>query len=288
MTAPSLGRLLISHITLRGPELAQLYALVLAHPSISYDDLAQALVPGWTGGSEFGLEDATLREALNFLLVAHMLAQDGLSRRKASFRATPLLQGLGFAPLLLHHIHSHEDQRQRALSAIYRQLVADDVLALTPAALRERMERGALRDLFIWTGEKISLWAHLLAFLGLIRRLEREAELLILPQPELLMHALHWANTQCNAPPLRYGEGAGGEVKHRTRSLNALLSQIDSQLFACFTSRGRAHRGLAQTLLTLERQGQIVLSHSADAAQSLLLGERRVSDIALQGSANGL
>ena len=43
MTAPSLGRLLISHITLRGPELAQLYALVLAHPSISYDDLAQAL-----------------------------------------------------------------------------------------------------------------------------------------------------------------------------------------------------------------------------------------------------
>ena len=196
MTAPSLGRLLISHITLRGPELAQLYALVLAHPSISYDDLAQALVPGWTGGSEFGLEDATLREALNFLLVAHMLAQDGLSRLKASFRATPLLQGLGFAPLLLHHIHSHEDQRQRALSAIYRQLVADDVLALTPAALRERMERGALRDLFIWTGEKISLWAHLLASLSLIRRLEREDELLILPQPQLLMHALHWANTQ--------------------------------------------------------------------------------------------
>ena len=102
MTAPSLGRLLISHITLRGPELAQLYALVLAQPCISYDVLAQTLLPDWTGSSAFGLEDATLREALNFLLVVGMLAQDGLSRRKASFRATPLLDELAFAPLLLH------------------------------------------------------------------------------------------------------------------------------------------------------------------------------------------
>lgn len=267
MTAPSLGRLLISHITLRGSELAQLYALIAEQPGVSYDELTDALMPSGASDSSFGLEEAPLREALNFLLVAGLVEQQGPSRRKASFQATPLLAGAPFALLLLRHIHRHDDERQRAPALIYRQLVSDDVLAITPSVLREQMERGLHRKLFTWTGEKISFWGHLVGYIGLIRRSEREAELLIVPQPNMALAALRWGSGQAS-----------------TSSLDAVLEVIDANLFACFTSRGRVHRGLAQTLLALDRLGRIRLSHSADAARSIMLGERRVSDIWLINS----
>lgn len=263
MTSPSLGRLLISHITLRGLELSQLYALIAEQPDISYDDLLAILLPMGLGDSSFGLEEAPLREALNFLLVARLIEQQGPSRRKASFIATPLLRDVSFTLLLLHHIQVHGDERQRAPVLIYRQMVADDVLAISPQALREQMERGLHRSLFTWTSEKISFWAHLMAYVGLIRRSEREADLLIVPRPELVLSALRWASTQ----------------DAMSTSLDAMLLRIDTALFTCFTSRGRVHRGLAQALLALDRAGHLRLTHSADAARSLMLGERRVSDV---------
>lgn len=262
MTAPSLGRLLISHITLRGPDMAQLYELIDARPGIGYEDIADALIPGGLGQSEFGLEEAPLREALNFLLVARMVEQQGPSRRRASFRATPLREGQPFALLLLHHLQGHPDQRQRAPSLVYRQLVVDDTLSITPSALREQMERGPYRDLFTWTTEKISFWGHLIAFTGLIYRSEREADWTIAPAPSVALAALRW----------------GAAVSGRT-SLDAALAVIDAELFACFTSRGRVHSGFAQSLLALDQIGVVRLTHSADAAQSVTLGERRVSDI---------
>ena len=267
MTSPSLGRLLISHITLRGPELSQLYTIIVERPGVSYDELTNALMPAGANISSFGLEEAPLREALNFLLVARLVEQQGPRRRKASFQATPLLAGAPFALLLLRHIQAHGDERQRAPTLIYQQLVSDDVLAIIPTVLREQMERGAHRSLFTWTSEKISFWGHLAGYVGLIRRSEREAELLIVPQPNLALAALRWASAQAS-----------------TSSLDALLDAIDTNLFACFTSRGRVHRGLAQTLLALERLGHIRLSHSADAAHSLMLGDRRVSDVWLINS----
>src|SRR5689334_4366852 len=121
MTSPSLGRLLISHITLRGPELSQLYKLIAEQPNISYDDLIEVLMPLAVGASPFGLDEAPLREAVNFLLVARLIEQQGSSRRKASFMATPLLKEAPFAPLLLYHIQAHSDERQRAPALIYRQ-----------------------------------------------------------------------------------------------------------------------------------------------------------------------
>lgn len=266
MTTPSLGRLLISHITLRGPDLAQLYALIAERASVSYIDLSEALIPAGVGGSPFGLDEAPLREALNFLLVARLVEQQGASRHRARFRATPLLAGTPFALLLLHHLQTHSDERQRALPLIYQQLVSEDILAISPSALRERMERGALCKLFTWTGEKITFWGHLAGYIGLIRRSEREAELLVVPQPAIALAALRWAAATCP-----------------TSSLDALLDLIDANLFACFTSRRRVHRGLAQTLLALDRLGRIRLSHSADAARSLMLGERRASDVWLIG-----
>src|SRR5690606_19194380 len=69
MSAPSLGRLLISHITLRGPELQQLYAQIAARPGISYPELAAAAVPASAARDPFDLGEAPLAEALNFLLV---------------------------------------------------------------------------------------------------------------------------------------------------------------------------------------------------------------------------
>lgn len=264
MSAPSLGRLLISHITLRGPEVRQLYMLIQLRPGIGYGDLVVELLPPGTMRSAFSLEEAPLREALNFLLAAGLVAQDGPSRRKANFRATPLLPSVPFSLLLLRHIASHEDERQRAIALVYRQLVQEDVLDITPGAIRERVERGPFRDLFAWTGEKVMFWTHLTSSLGLVRRLERRVEVLIIPQPELLLAALRWAEQQVPGP-----------------SLDACLRLIDETFFSCYTARGRVHRGVVQALTALHRLGQAHLAHTADAAHSVLLGERRVSEIYL-------
>jgi hypothetical protein len=271
MTTPSLGRLLISHIPLRGPELRQLYALIVAHPGISYADIAARLVVSRDDDDAFGLAEAPLREALNFLLVARLVEQQGSSRFKASFQATPLLPDTSFPLLLLHHIRQHEDERQRAPALIFAQLVAEDGLATTIAALRDQLERGTYRDLFAWTGEKVGFWVHLFSYLGLVRRLERSTEVLIVPQPDLVLTALVWAQRQPDVDV----------------SLAACLRVIDATFFACFTGRGRVHLGLAQTLLALESLGQVRLTHSADAAHSLLLGERRVSEVWLVSDSGG-
>jgi hypothetical protein len=149
------------------------------------------------------------------------------------------------------------------------------------------MERGVLRDLLAWTGEKLLLWAHLSAFIGLVRRSERSPELLIVPQPSLILDALTWASTQSTPLSRRSGRGAGGEglsAEGEDFSLAAALTLIDAEIFACFTARGRVHRGLAQTLLAMERLGHIRMTHHADAARSLLLGERRVRQVALTTS----
>ncbi len=272
-TSPSLGRLLISHITLRGPELGQLYDLVAGRPDISYAELAAALTPAGASRDAFGLAEAPMAEALNFLLAAGLVAQDGPARRRASFVATPLLAGAPFTLLLLHHIQSHCEERQRAPALMYRELVAADALALTAAAIREQMERGALRSLFAWTGEKVTFWTHLAHYLGLVRRLDRSQEVLVVPQPRLVLDTLRWAARDATAAPL---------------PASAALDTIDRIFFACYTGRGRVHRGLAQALAVLERSGSLRVAHSADAARSLMLGDRRVSELYLNATGGGL
>jgi hypothetical protein len=249
------GRLLISHIPLRGPELAQVYQAILACPELTLDELRSQFCPG-AGGNE--LADAPLRETLSFLTIAGLVQATGRPRRHT---ATPLMSDVSFPLLLLAHLNTHAEPRQRAISLVHRQLVAEDTLAITPQALRDQLERGPLRDQFAWTGEKIAFWAHLAAFSGLIRRPDRSTELLIVPSLTLLQAALEWAIAT------HPGETA----------LAALLNAIEARFFACFTARGRVQRGLAQSLLALEQRGQIQLLHHADALHSLLLGERRVS-----------
>jgi hypothetical protein len=201
LTSPSLGRLLISHIALRGPELAQLYTLIANQPGVGYNELTDVLMPAGASDSSFGLVEASLREALNVLLVARLVEQQGSSRRKASFHATPLLAGAPFALLLLHYIQTHSDERQRAPALIYRQLASHDVLEITPAVMRDQMERGAHSKLFTWISEKISFWGHLAGCIGLIRRSERETELPV-PQPNLALAALRWASGQTSTSSL--------------------------------------------------------------------------------------
>jgi len=267
MTAsPLSSRLLISHITLRGPELRQIYAIIVAKPNVHYQDLAVALGVGLAHSEANDLDDAPLREALSFLIGVGLIEQHGASRRRATFCATPIgsISTLPFEILLAQHIRKHPDPRQRAISLVHAALVDDDVLATSPTALRERMERGSHRALFTWTGEKIVLWCHLASFIGIIHRPQRENTMLIVPQPNLIRAALAWAYAQTS-----------------TTAITALLHAIDTELFACTTARGRIHRGLAQTLLALESEGHLHLIQRADSVRSMLLGERRVSDLML-------
>ncbi|HKP53623.1 MAG TPA: hypothetical protein VJ183_13350 [Chloroflexia bacterium] len=262
---PTIGRLLISHITLRGPEIKQLHSFITATSGVAYHELAEWFVPGWRPDSAFSLEEATLREALNFLLLAGLVRQQGESRRKANFRAVALYEGAPFELKLLWAVRCQADERQQAIWLVHRQLVTRDVLAISAAELRDELERGPYARLFTWTGEKINFWSQLSSFLGLIHRPDRSPELLIAPTPSLLCQALSWA---LDGSPQRH-------------SLATPLHRVNESLFSCFTERGRVHTGLSNSLIALHRLGTIRLSHSADAANSLLLGAWRVSDIEL-------
>lgn len=264
MSSPSMGRLLISHITLRGPELGQLYANVLGTPGIRYDDLVQITAAPIHGGDPFGLQEAALREALNFLLVARLVEQRGTARRRAAFFANADTQDIEFPLLLLCHIKAHPDERQRAIAALHEQLVAQDTLAISTSAIRDEAERGPLGSIFAWTGEKIGFWARLCQYLGLTFTVARDGHLLLVPRPELVVAALR----------AYLGD-------RQSASLAECLLSVHATYFACFTARRTVHRGLAQTLVALHRLGVLRLSHSSDAAQSVILGDWRVSDIEL-------
>lgn len=265
MASPSLGRLLISHITLRGPEIAQLFTSIVTVPNQSYAQLVQQFVISVTPDDTLSLDEAALREALNFLLVARLIAQDGAVRQRAHFTPSPHHQYLPFVLNLLYHSTHHEEQRQQAMSLILRQLVADDVLMINIVDLRSLLERSSLREMFAWTGEKLTFWASLHHYLGVIQRFERTSTLFIVPQPQLLLMALHWA----------------AQVVESNGSLGSYLQQIDTNLFACLTRRGRVHQGITQSLLALNHLGAITLTHEADALQSVMLSNRRISHITL-------
>jgi hypothetical protein len=270
MSSPSMGRLLISHITLRGPELGQLYVCIAGTPGIAYDDLVCLTGAPIIEGDPFGLQEAALREALNFLLVVRLVEQNGPARRRATFRAAAEASEASFPLRLLRHIAAHPDERQRAIVALYQQLVRQDTLALSAAALRDEAERGPLGSLFAWTGEKVGFWARLCGYLGLTRAVGRDSQLLLLPQPAFVLAALRAQLGGRQAAPLAL-----------------VLHAVDADSFACFTARGTVHRGLAQTLVALHRLGALRLSHSSDAAQSVLLGEWRVSDVELLAREEG-
>jgi len=261
MTSTSSGRLLISHITLRGPELRQTYMLVAQESSVTYRRLAEQSL-ALPAGSVFGLEEAPLREALSFLTGVGMVEQSGQGLRR-HLRATPSLPNADFALLLLRHLAAHHDIRQRALLLIYQHLVAE---CLRPVELREarrRMESSPYGKLFAWTGEKLTFWSQLLEYTGLLHR-SGAGGVVCLPQQALVLDAL------------RTAAGMSGVYQ-----LAELLDRIDQQLFTCFTARGQVHGGLVQTLIALHHTGQIGLSHSADAARSLSLGDWRVSEVTL-------
>jgi hypothetical protein len=147
---------------------------------------------------------------------------------------------------------------------LHQQFVAQDAFALSVSTLRDEAERSSLGGLFAWTGEKIAFWVRLCERLGLVRSLARDGHVLLAPRPDLVLAALRAQLSD-----------------QRAASLAACLRAIETTCFACFTARGTVQRGLAQTLVALHRLGALQLSHSSDAAQSLLLGEWRVSDVAL-------
>jgi hypothetical protein len=77
MSTTSSGRLLISHITLRGPELAQVYGWIATHPEISGEALRTDFVPAAAETSPLELADAPLREALSFLSLVGLIEAHG-------------------------------------------------------------------------------------------------------------------------------------------------------------------------------------------------------------------
>ncbi|GAB4199195.1 MAG: hypothetical protein OHK0022_19240 [Roseiflexaceae bacterium] len=262
MTTTSSGRLLISHITLRGPELRQTYTLVAREPGLTYADLAERCL-AWAEGAAFGLEEAPLRESLSFLAGAGMIEQSGQGARRR-LRATPPLPNADFALLLLHHLWTRRDIRQRALLLIYQQLAAEPLRSIELREARQRMEAGPHGSLFAWTGEKLTFWSQLMEYTGLVRRLSA-GTVVCLPREKLVLRALR----------------ATAESVSRVHGLAELLDRIDQRFFACFTARSQVNSGLAQTLVALHRAGYIRLSHSADAARSLSLGDWRVSEVTI-------
>ncbi len=267
MTISSSNRLLISHITLRGVELEQLYRRIESQPGIYFNDLVFALSPDPCDHSRLELTETALFEAVNFLIVADMIRSEGSTRRQACFYPKPMLNDIPFPLLLLYHIQAHPDKRQRALALVQRHLVAEDILSSNTKDIRIEMERSSLGNLFVWTSEKVIFWSHLSHYLGTVRRLNHKNEILIVPQMSLLLKTLHWTNKTELV-----------DIYHLRQSLDA----IDRLFFACYTVHNRVHQGIVQALVALEKTGYVQFFHYSDSQSSLLLNERRISHFRLK------
>jgi hypothetical protein len=258
-------RLLINRITLRGPEMERLFHHIRRHPGASYESLVSRYVPPEPGVFS-AANDELLKDAIGFMLTAGVLELQTNSNAwaKRTFRVPPDLPTDDFRLELLAGLRFQSDARQRALAGVHDHLVSLDAVHVPANHTHRWMERSAWGGLFGWNEEKCRLAVGLFGFLGLVVPLDDNGYY-CLPRLSLLRAIFKQVRKEAQAG--------------RRMPVRDLLEAVEVSYFACFTPKGRVHRGLAFTLEEMADRGLIRLIHQADSARSVLIGPRRVSEV---------
>lgn len=258
-------RLLINRITLRGPEMERIFRHVRRHPGVSYEALVERYVPPEPGVFS-PTNDELLKDAIGFMLTAGVLALESNSNAwaKRTFVVPPDLPTDDFRLELLAALRAQPDPRQRAVAGVHDHLAGMDVVHVPANHTHRWMERSEWGGLFSWNEEKTRLVVGLYSYLGLVVPLEDNGYMCI---PRLAL-------VKAIFKQVRKEAAAGARMPIRD-----VLEAIETSYFACFTAKGRVHRGLAFALEEMADRGMIRLRHQADSARSVLVGTRRVSEV---------
>lgn len=255
--------LLINRITLRGPELKRVFEYVKKREEVSYLELIERYVP--KDNNIFSeLNDDILKDTIGFLISSGLLkiTENGRSWSNRSFGIVKNFNNEPFTNLLLKTILDMDDQKQKALSLIHKILIEKDILHIQYSEIVKLIERSDLSDLFSWNEEKINFWANIYDFCKLIRNLKGNG-VWIIPQPELILESLILLKQE----------------NINFISINSWIVFFENNFGACITKKGRLHKGFAMTFELLEQRNQLKMIHKDDSIKTILIGNKRVSEV---------
>lgn len=243
--------LLISRLPVRVHELGCVYTFVRRQGRATFADVVQRFAP-YATDTPLSASNLT-RELLGFLTTVGLIESSGdLRWEDRVFESKP--SDMDFGLLLLSHMRTLDDPRQRALLGVHDSLISAGITHATTQGIVELMESGQFADCFAWNTAKVLFATRLLTDLGLLVYAQ-PARVAVSTSSNLLLSAI---------PP-------------GTHALRPLLRDIDSSLFSVFTDLGDVHPGVSHALLRIARRGAFHLGYESDSPESVLLAGTRIS-----------
>lgn len=256
--------LLINRITLREPELKRVFEYVRKKEIVFYTDLLNRYVP--KDNNIFSdLNDDILKDAIGFLVTLSLLEiiENNKSWLLRSFSVSDKYKKeKSFENILLKSIINMIDVKQRALYLVHKNLIDKDILHIQYSDIVKILERSEVCDIFSWNEEKIHFWSNLFDFCGLIRNLKGNGVWLF-PKEELILNSFILLK----------------DKNPNFISINSWVLFFEENFGSCMTKKGKLHKGFSMVFDLLEKNNHIKLLHKDDSTKSILIGNRRISEV---------
>jgi len=256
-------RILLSHITVRGPDLESIHQVVKDRKSASFDFLANLFAMPEAGGS--GVQVHQLRECLNFLETVGIIKANK-STKGEEFVLEPNLPDVAFPLILLNRLKL---SAENSFYLVHKHLVSNDVLSVDMGALKRTVE-SSLELGFTWNEQKLGFWMNLADYLGLGKKYAYSQIFVCFPSSELLKNLL----------TVTVSKRKSGERVN----LGEFVNYLSTEFFECLTREGLLFKGLQQSLLVLQRKGRISLVPAAsDDPNPTFVDGKRIGFVSLKG-----
>lgn len=236
-------RLLLGYVTLRGPDLEQVYRFIESKAPCTEEEFVDELFidDGSDGSSHH-------EECLRFLRSVDMVK---LTDDRYDVINEQILEDQTFGLKLLHHLHE-QTGRQTHVTFIIDLITKKNLTSSTQSELIKTIERSEENVYeFTWTDPKIKMWSYLLDFIGVIQ-MESEEELTFYPRREFVIELLKHYSTSTDQS-----------------DLSGFLEYINNNYWNCFTTTSppTIHQGLSAVLINLAASGIIELHTYSDATE---------------------
>lgn len=232
-------RLLLGYVTLRGPDLEQVYWYVKSNSPCSESDIVDELFVG--AGSDGSSHH---EECLRFLSTVDMVQKTDEAYKVMN---EEICGDTSFGLKLLYHLKQQE-AKQSSLTYILDLISKENISETSQSDLIKTIERDESDYGFSWTDPKIKQWSYLMDYIGVIQ-MESERELTFYPQRGFVLELL------------QDHQNTVGED-----DLASLFEYINENYWFCLTQTTppTVSVSLSSTLLNMNRTGAINLRSLSD------------------------
>lgn len=173
-------RLLLGYVTLRGPDLEQVYRYLKSNSPCEETQIVDDLFVGVDSEGSNHHE-----ECLRFLQTVDMVRKTDEGYEVMNEEVS---KDTSFGLKLLRHLHQQEG-KQSSLTYILDLISKEDLSESSQSDLITAIERDDNGFDFSWTDPKIKQWSYLMDYVGVIR-METESELMFYPKRDLVFEIL--------------------------------------------------------------------------------------------------